>query len=226
MRMLKELMYSAFLLLLTSLCNAEITTQIYSSQHISPDELSKILYEIYPDSKLSTQNKQLIIRAEKHIVSEIQELLPLLDKVSKQFILSFSTSPQHSHNKIYGLTENKLSNKTFILKDGETLTVDYNNEKRKLHSIALFYGSLETIEIEKNGLSITVQSITEQQLQITYRHYQILSSKRQAVESTLQVKLGEWISLNGQTGIDDYNTPTWSTNKQTGAQLYVRISES
>jgi len=211
------------LLLAISFSSAEPVTEIYTSQYVSAEKLSQTLQKIYPNSKLTTQGNQLIIRADSNILNEIQELLPILDKATQQFTLSFSSRPQQRGNKIYGISKNSLANKTFTLSDGETLSFDYSVAEQQLNTIGLFYRDLESVDVDRNSISITITVIAEQQLKISYRHYQLKNGKRITIQNTIQVELGEWLSLSGEA-MTSHNSQSWSSSPQPATQLYARIS--
>lgn len=220
LRILSVNLISLCLLFSSIVINADTVTDVYSSQHAPANQLQRSIKKTYPEAIISNQGSQLIIRAEKHQLQEILELLPLLDKPSQEFIVLFSTSQQSPQSKTISTRTSKVAEKQFKVSDGETLTIDYHVEAQQLTSLSRFHKSLEMVETDKDSISLTVQAVAEQMISISYRHYRLSNGERKTLQNSAQINLGSWFALNGEQ-VSNGNTKHYGKPADDG--LYIKV---
>ena len=203
---------------------AETVTDIYNTQYIPAQQLQRNIEQLYPDAKISSQGTNLIIRTEKLQLKEIQELLAVLDKPNRQFILQFSSSPSTGQSTTVSTNSKVTDNKQFTLSDGKTLTIDYRIEQQQLSHIGLLHQSLDLVENHKDSISITINSISKNRISIDYSLYYLTNGKREKSQSSSEITINDWVALSGE--------PTRSSSHQNlkhygdkNNTIYLKVSE-
>ncbi|WP_156820816.1 hypothetical protein [Dasania marina] len=195
-------------LLCSALAQADTDSSIiYEAQHSSSQQLQQRIEKLYPQARVSSQQQQIIVRAPQHQVSEIAELLAIMDKPVQQFVITLSSAPQHGKHKTYSTRSNKLQQR-YRLANNETLSLEYARQQQQLLAVRRYYhplhsdsASMSLQDSDNHSVSLKLQALGPQQVRIDYSLYQLQGDKRSRISNSLVATLGEWVVLEGEPSL-------------------------
>lgn len=209
--------------LFSQLCLATATVDIYQPSHKPAQTLIDILSPLYPNSKFSNDNQQIIIRGEAPAISQIQELLLQLDHPPRRFQLEISDQALPANSKTYSSGADPLSQQLFLLEENSTLTLGKSTESQQLKGVGLGWLQVESKPLQQEFIRVKVQA-AEQQIYLQLELQLLKNDKLQTFSNTISGPANQWLAVNGGEP-QAANLRQWSTTHRSLNQLFIRVRE-
>jgi type II secretory pathway component GspD/PulD (secretin) len=215
---------------INNFAHAALKTELYTSQYIAAEDLKTSIGDAYPDAIISHNANQLIIRADSPALSEILEILPMLDKPGDRYRLTFSDHPNnitnsnnHSNSNRYISEKTKINNHQFSVLANDALLFIFSNHQERRVNLSRFYYE-EDVATQTNTLKITVSPIGKQRVKLEYQIYQLINGKRKLINNSIETNVEEWVSLVGQYPPEQKTTKTYTSHKNKDFSLFIKIN--
>jgi hypothetical protein len=218
---MKHLLLSLAMLVLAASAYAAPVVDIYQPSYKNAHQLQNSLEKLYGDDvTFSIEGNQLLIRGERTMVNEIQELLLQLDHAPQVFWVSINSSPTTSGSKTYGTQRNKSLN-TFRISEGETLFLVKQSNQQQLRSLGWARTSFEDVATQKEALSINVTS-TLQTISIEVALQNRINNQITTTRNQVNGHFDQWLAIAANP--QEPNSKHYGTRRSSG-DLYIKVSK-
>lgn len=197
-------------------------TQSYRPSHRSARQLIDIIRPLFDKSvRFSSDGATVLYSGDPNTVAQIDELLPKLDHPPRLYQIELSNRPQTPGTRTYSTDNRSLSQQTFTLTEGSTLTLLNETHAQTVTSLHPHWRQVTTIPIRGEYLQLQVQG-ADRYVYVTVQMQTLDNGSESAIENTVSGKLDHWIHLSGP--VQAQNERVTTTASRRPQALYVKVS--
>jgi hypothetical protein len=199
-------------------------TDLYQPSHKTPDQLVRAVTPVYGDeAKFSTDDQQIIIRADELIVNEILALLLQLDHPPRVYQLEISNNPGSRKVKTYSTESRELSQSLFILTENQPLIIAQQQQTQQVNTLRPLWRTVNTIPVQQEALTLNLQA-SKNYVYIDIQLQTLKNGQAAMINSKVTGPLYEWLAVTGNKRNADSMSKTHSTHRADISDLYIKVN--
>lgn len=209
-----------FLLLVSIFSQAETAVEIYQPSHKSAASLIKTIRPLYePQAKVSTDGRQLIIKAEQPVIDEITELLLKLDHPTKLFRVEISSHADKIGSKTISTKKHSSIQQIFTVSENSTLTL---SKAQTTSQVSSPWVQITTMPVDQEFVELNVQS-TDATAYVNFTLQRIRNGRQSLISNQINGAFSEWMAITNAEPEQD-NIRRWNTSNSDIEKLYIKVS--